>query len=163
RIDCVRGDAKALPWPDGRFEAVLSNTIVHHIPDPAPALAEMARLVAPGGTLFVRDLARPATHAEVDALVVAYAGGESPAARGVLVIAHGFGEHGGCYGHVAETLGPALELDVVSPDQRGHGRSPGRRGLVRQYDELIDDVRSSLEWAARARPGLPLYLLGHSN
>ena len=59
--DCVPGDAKALPWPDGRFEAVISNTIVHHIPDPAPALAEMVRLVAPGGTLFVRDLARPAT------------------------------------------------------------------------------------------------------
>ena len=36
RIACVQGDAKGLPWPDGRFEAVISNTIVHHIPDPAP-------------------------------------------------------------------------------------------------------------------------------
>src|SRR4051794_28312246 len=61
RIRCIRGDAKSLPWPDGRFEAVISNTIIHHIPDPAPALAEMVRLVAPGGTLFVRDLIRPAT------------------------------------------------------------------------------------------------------
>jgi ubiquinone/menaquinone biosynthesis C-methylase UbiE len=81
RIVCVRGDAKALPWPDGRFEAVISNTIVHHIPEPSPALAEMARVVAPGGTLFVRDLARPATAAEVAALVAAYAGGEAPAAQ----------------------------------------------------------------------------------
>jgi ubiquinone/menaquinone biosynthesis C-methylase UbiE len=84
RIACARADAKALPWPVGRFEAVLSNTIVHHIPDPAPALAEMARLVAPGGTLFVRDLARPDSVADVDALVATYAGDESPAARALF-------------------------------------------------------------------------------
>jgi ubiquinone/menaquinone biosynthesis C-methylase UbiE len=84
RIACVRGDAKALPLADGRFEAVLSNTIVHHIPDPAPALAEMARLVAPGGTVMVRDLARPASRAEVGRLVAHYAGHESPAARALF-------------------------------------------------------------------------------
>jgi alpha-beta hydrolase superfamily lysophospholipase len=86
-----------------------------------------------------------------------------PDPRGVLVIAHGFGEHGGCYRHVAEALAPALEIDVVATDLRGHGRSPGRRGVVRRYADLLADVRSSLEWAARERPGLPLYLLGHSN
>jgi ubiquinone/menaquinone biosynthesis C-methylase UbiE len=84
RIECVQADAKALPWPDGRFEAVISNTIVHHIPDPLPALAELTRLVAPGGTLFVRDLARPATSEEVASLVATYAGSESPSARGLF-------------------------------------------------------------------------------
>jgi ubiquinone/menaquinone biosynthesis C-methylase UbiE len=84
RIVCVRGDAKALAWPDGSFEGVFSNTIVHHIPDPAPALQEMARLVAPGGTLFVRDLARPAGDAEVASLVATYAGTESPAAQALF-------------------------------------------------------------------------------
>jgi ubiquinone/menaquinone biosynthesis C-methylase UbiE len=84
RVRCVRGDVKGLPWPDGRFEAVISNTIIHHIPDPAPALREMARLVAPGGTLFVRDLARPSTLAEVAALVREYAGGEDPPARALF-------------------------------------------------------------------------------
>jgi ubiquinone/menaquinone biosynthesis C-methylase UbiE len=84
RIECIQGDAKALPWPDGRFEAVISNTIVHHIPEPAPALAEMVRLVANGGTLFVRDLARPATDSEVAALVATYAGSEPPAARALF-------------------------------------------------------------------------------
>lgn len=86
-----------------------------------------------------------------------------PDPRGVLVIAHGFGEHGGAYRHVAEALGPALEVDVVAPDLRGHGRSPGRRGVVRRYDDLIADVRAALDWSARERPGLPCYLLGHSN
>lgn len=81
RIRLEQGDIKALPWPDGGFEAVLSNTIVHHIPEPAGPLAVMARLVEPGGTLLVRDLTRPDTQADLDALVQLYAGAEAPAAR----------------------------------------------------------------------------------
>lgn len=86
-----------------------------------------------------------------------------PDPRGVLVIAHGFGEHGGGYRHVAEALGRALEIECVALDFRGHGRSPGRRGVVRRYADLIADVRAALEWSARERPGLPCFLLGHSN
>jgi alpha-beta hydrolase superfamily lysophospholipase len=86
-----------------------------------------------------------------------------PNPRGVLLIAHGFGEHSGAYRHVAEALGPALEIDVVAVDLRGHGRSPGRRGVVRRYEDMIADVGAALAWSARERPGLPLFLLGHSN
>ena len=84
RIRLERGDGKRLDYAAGNFEAVLSNTIVHHIAEPAPALAEMARLVAPGGTLFVRDLARPSTREEVAHLVTTHAGAESPQARGLF-------------------------------------------------------------------------------
>jgi ubiquinone/menaquinone biosynthesis C-methylase UbiE len=84
RIRFARGDAKNLPFPDGRFEAVVSNTIVHHIPDPAPALAEMARLVTPGGTLMVRDLFRPADETDLEALVTLHAGSEPPVARALF-------------------------------------------------------------------------------
>ena len=84
RIRFARGDAKNLPFPDGRFEAVFSNTIVHHIPDPELALAEMVRLVAPGGTLMVRDLARPIDRAALDALVSLHASSEPVAARELL-------------------------------------------------------------------------------
>jgi alpha-beta hydrolase superfamily lysophospholipase len=86
-----------------------------------------------------------------------------PNPRGILVIAHGFGEYSGCYKHVAEALGPALDIDVLAPDYRGHGRSPGRRGVVRHYDELLGDFQSALDWAERERPGLPCFVLGHSN
>jgi ubiquinone/menaquinone biosynthesis C-methylase UbiE len=81
RIVCVQGDAKNLPLATGYWEAVVSNSIIHHIPDPAPALAGMTRLVQPGGTVMVRDLARPATDAEVARLVALYAGDASPGAR----------------------------------------------------------------------------------
>jgi ubiquinone/menaquinone biosynthesis C-methylase UbiE len=84
RIRCDRADAKVLPYPDGSFEAVVSNTIIHHIPDPSPAFAEMARLVAPGGTLFVRDLARPIDLEELERLVACYAGSEPDAARALF-------------------------------------------------------------------------------
>lgn len=84
RIRLRAGDAKALDDPDGRYEAVIANTIIHHIPDPSPALAEMARAVAPGGTVFVRDLARPASDAEVVALVETYASGETATARALF-------------------------------------------------------------------------------
>jgi alpha-beta hydrolase superfamily lysophospholipase len=83
--------------------------------------------------------------------------------RGVVVITHGFGEHGGTYRNTAESLGSALDVDVVAVDLRGHGRSPGRRGVVRRYEELTDDLSCALEWAARNRPDIPRFLLGHSN
>ena len=56
-----------------------------------------------------------------------------------------------------------LDIDVVAVDLRGHGRSPGRRGVVRRDEDLTDDLTSALEWVARNRPDAPRFLLGHSN
>jgi ubiquinone/menaquinone biosynthesis C-methylase UbiE len=67
-------DAKQMPFAAASFGAVISNSIVHHIPEPARVLAEMVRVRAPGGLLFVRDLARPADDAAVRHLVHTYAG-----------------------------------------------------------------------------------------
>jgi len=73
RVRLARVDAKATGWPDGAFDAVLSNSIVHHIPEPAGVLREMWRLVRKGGALFVRDLERPGSAARVSELVETYA------------------------------------------------------------------------------------------
>jgi len=114
RIRFARGDAKNLPFPDGRFAAVLCNTIVHHIPDPSPALAEMARLVAPGGTLFVRDLARPDDPADLDALVERHAGSEPPAAKAMF----------------RDSLHAALTLDEVRAIVQGLGLDPDQVAMT---------------------------------
>ena len=74
RIRLDRVDAKSLPFADRSFDAVISNSIVHHIPDPVLVLAEMRRVLRPGGLLFVRDLLRPPDAATVDCLVETYAG-----------------------------------------------------------------------------------------
>jgi ubiquinone/menaquinone biosynthesis C-methylase UbiE len=68
-------DAKRLPFENGRFDVVMTNSILHHIPDPWECFAEMVRVVAPHGLLFVRDLLRPETVAELNRLVALYAGG----------------------------------------------------------------------------------------
>ena len=81
RIRFARGDAKGLPFPERPFEAVVSNSIVHHIPDPAPALAEMARVLAPGGPCSSATSPGRDRMKEVARLVCLYAGGESPSAR----------------------------------------------------------------------------------
>jgi ubiquinone/menaquinone biosynthesis C-methylase UbiE len=73
RMRLERCDAKAMPFPDASFAAVISNSIVHHIAEPARVLGEMVRVAVPGGTLFVRDLLRPDDDAMVRRLVAAYA------------------------------------------------------------------------------------------
>ncbi len=52
-------DAEALPFPDGQFDIVYSWGVLHHTPDPGRALAEAARVLAPGGTTEV-DAVPPA-------------------------------------------------------------------------------------------------------
>lgn len=86
RVRCHLGDAKSLidHFGERSFEGVISNSIVHHISDPGPVLGTMARLVAPGGTLFVRDLARPGSRSEIDHLTTTHAGNESPKARALF-------------------------------------------------------------------------------
>ena len=59
RLHLVDAKADAVRRP-ASFAAVMSNSIVHHIPDPRTVFAEIARVAAPGATIFVRDLLRPA-------------------------------------------------------------------------------------------------------
>ena len=51
----------SLPLPDGQLDAVFANMYLHHAPDPAAAIAEMARVLRPGGRLVITDL-DPHTH-----------------------------------------------------------------------------------------------------
>ena len=81
QIWCEAVDAKSLPFEPGEFDVVMSNTIVHHIPEPFEVLREMRRVVKPDGLLFIRDLLRPETAEEVERLVELHAGEENPQAQ----------------------------------------------------------------------------------
>jgi alpha-beta hydrolase superfamily lysophospholipase len=83
--------------------------------------------------------------------------------QGVVLIAHGLGEHSGNYGHVAEALNRIAGVSVLAFDFRGHGHSPGRRGVVFDYQELIDDLLAHLDFIKSTWPTLPRFVLGHSN
>ena len=77
RIRLQHVDAKGLPFADGQFNALISNSIVHHIPNPTVVFREMARVVAHDGVLFVRDLLRPPDDTAVAHLVKTYAGNDN--------------------------------------------------------------------------------------
>ncbi len=75
RILLQLANGRHLPHQAGGFGAVISNSIVHHIPHPFECLSEMARVLAAGGTLFVRDLLRPSSVEQLEHLVETYAAG----------------------------------------------------------------------------------------
>ena len=81
RIELILADAKQLPFADGTFPVVISNSIAHHIADPRAVFAEAIRVTAPGGLLFHRDLARPSDEGELQHLVMNYAGDATPYQR----------------------------------------------------------------------------------
>jgi ArsR family transcriptional regulator len=57
-VEFRRGDLAALPIPDGSCDAALLVLALTHVADPAAALAEMARILGPGGRAVVVDLLR---------------------------------------------------------------------------------------------------------
>ncbi len=69
QVILVQADAKQLPYTDAQFDLVISNSILHHLPDPLPCLRELQRVLKPGGGILLRDLLRPADRATVAALV----------------------------------------------------------------------------------------------
>lgn len=78
QIITILQDAKKLSFPDNHFDAVISNSIIHHIPDPALVFSEMVRVTKPGGLLFVRDLMRPLIEPAVARLVKLHAAQATP-------------------------------------------------------------------------------------
>ena len=113
-------------------------------------------------------------------IALAFARWEHAAPKGRVVIAHGYGEHGERYRHVASWL-HGLGWSVSSFDHRGFGRSGGRRGDAEGIRAYVDDLVHFLRQERRRdaeragvpprvvdgvplppRPVHPQVLLGHS-
>ena len=77
RINLELVDAKQMRYADNSFDAVMSNSIIHHIPNPHECMSEMVRVLRPGGLMFVRDLMRPDDVETLDNIVQTYAGDEN--------------------------------------------------------------------------------------
>ena len=81
--------------------------------------------------------------------------------RAVVILSHGFGEHARRYDHVAERFGRDGFL-TYALDHRGHGRSGGKRVLVKNISEFTGDFDTLVGIATQEHPGLPRIVLGHS-
>jgi alpha-beta hydrolase superfamily lysophospholipase len=84
------------------------------------------------------------------------------APRAAVAIVHGFGEHSGRYGNAVGAL--TTKGDAVHGfDLRGHGRSSGRRGHVREWADYLDDLGAFIgHLRSQEPPGTPIFLYGHS-
>ncbi len=81
--------------------------------------------------------------------------------RAVLLLAHGLAEHSGRYGEFASYFADA-GIAIYALDFPGHGRSDGKRGHVRDFQEYTDAVGALLSLARQAHPSIPFVIFGHS-
>jgi ubiquinone/menaquinone biosynthesis C-methylase UbiE len=54
-LSFCQGDAMDLPYPDGSFDVAISMASIKHWPDPGRGLAEMGRVLRPGGTALIME------------------------------------------------------------------------------------------------------------
>lgn len=77
-LRCERFQAVTLDEP---ADAAVSNSLLHHVPNPLQFWYELKRLVKPGSCVLVMDLLRPASPEEAQAIVDRYAEGEPAVLR----------------------------------------------------------------------------------
>jgi len=56
QVDVRRGDMEALPIDDAQLDVAVTALVLHHVPEPARALAEMRRVVKCGGRVLIVDM-----------------------------------------------------------------------------------------------------------
>lgn len=81
--------------------------------------------------------------------------------KAIVVLVHGYAEHCGRYGPVAHALTQA-NAAVHTYDQRGYGRSGGRRAYIDSFDQYLDDLAQIVDAVRRSSPERPFFLFGHS-
>lgn len=82
-------------------------------------------------------------------------------AEAVVAFVHGHGDHCRRYDDWFSLL-TAGNISVITFDYRGHGRSQGKRGVIRRFSDLLMDVSLLHEKAKALFPGIPVVLYGHS-
>ena len=81
--------------------------------------------------------------------------------RARVVHLHGYGEHCSRYAEMAQIFNRS-GFSVHTYDQRGYGRSPGKRAYIHDFDVLLKDVDTYLDHIHPRISGLPWFFMGHS-
>jgi len=79
----------------------------------------------------------------------------------VVLFVHGLGSHGSRLDHWAERFADR-QIAFHTYDQRGHGKSDGKRGHPKNISFLVEDVGTMISRLRSRYPGIPLVLYGHS-
>lgn len=78
-----------------------------------------------------------------------------------LVINHGLGEHTDSYQRLVDGLADQ-NIQLIAWDMRGHGRSEGKRGVVKRFADYTSDLVILIDYIRKEISDRPLGLLGHS-
>ncbi len=81
-VESRTGDAGALPLADGEVDAAFAHMVLHYLPSPADAVAEMARIVRPGGRVIIVDFVQHDREWMKDKLGVLWQGFPAETVRG---------------------------------------------------------------------------------
>ncbi len=81
--------------------------------------------------------------------------------KAYFLIAHGLGEHGERYAHMADFFNQK-QIGVVAPDFRGHGRTPGKRGHINSLTNVVNDLDAVRQHILQTNGQKPVILFGHS-
>jgi len=81
--------------------------------------------------------------------------------KAVINFVHGIGEHTDRYSDWMPFFVNA-GYAVFAIEYRGHGRSFGKRGYIKNYNELLNDIDILFEQSQKTFPNLPAFLYGHS-
>lgn len=81
RVRLIHGYLPGAALPCQAYDAVISNSLLHHLADPMVLWEAVTAHARPGAPVFIVDLLRPASHAQAQALVERYAAGEPEVLR----------------------------------------------------------------------------------
>jgi SAM-dependent methyltransferase len=136
RIRFMVASAGSLPFRDGHFGAAVSVDVLHHLDAGLPALAELVRVVKPGGALVLADLSREGF--DLVRRVHASEGRVHPEGPVTMDWARGFLCGGLDLTEVKRSMGQLHDVSVLRVPQAGR-MSPafaslGRGGLLRTLE-----------------------------
>ena len=81
RVRLIEGYLPGAVPPEARYDAIISNSLLHHMAEPAALWQTVRQHAAPGAPVCVMDLMRPASAEQAQALVERYAEGEPEVLR----------------------------------------------------------------------------------
>ncbi len=106
---------------EGGYDAVVSNSLLHHLHDPQVLWSTVHQLASPGAAIYIKDLRRPADQATLERLVTTHAAGAPP------VLQHDY----------RQSLGAAFTVQEVQDQLRQAGLE---QLLVREAEDRYLEI-----------------------